>query len=153
MVLILQRYEVVEFLSHLLEHEEVLPFFIFIVAVNWKTGNFYQAGESMVSEVVRGKHHDEIINEIRIYDIVHRDPAEEGVESFQASPDQGLLDLCHIAEDELTELKDSGKIRIHLILEFHDLMLCHLIFGMVKDFLTQHLQNVEIILADVHVFH
>lgn len=29
----------------------------------------------------------------------------------------------------------------------------HLVLGMVKDLLTEHLQNIEIILTNVHIFH
>lgn len=56
-----------------------------------------------------------------------------------------------IFEYELAKWKNGGKILVHLHFQFLDLMLGHLIFGMIKNFFTEHLQNIEIILADIHV--
>jgi hypothetical protein len=56
-----------------------------------------------------------------------------------------------ILKNKLTERKDSGEISVHLLFELKDLKLSHLILGMVEDFLTQHLQNIKIVLADIHI--
>lgn len=40
---------------------------------------------------------------------------------------------------------------VHLLFELVDLALRHLVLGVVEDFLTEHLQNIEIVLADVHI--
>ncbi len=58
----------------------------------------------------------------------------------------------HVLKYQFAELKDRSKICIHLSLKFQNLMLCHLILWMIKYFLTQHLENVEIVLAYIHIF-
>lgn len=57
----------------------------------------------------------------------------------------------HILQHQLAQLKHSGEVRVHLMLEFLDLLLRHLVLRVVKDLLTEHLQYVEIVLADAHV--
>jgi len=64
-----------------------------------------------------------------------------------------LLNLVNILKNEFTEGEDSGEVRVHLIFKLHNLKLGHLVLGMVKDLLTEHLQNIEIILTNVHIFH
>ena len=63
-----------------------------------------------------------------------------------------MFDGEDIFKDDLTEFEDGGEILVHLLFEFIDLCLRHLVFGVVKDFLAEHLQNIEVILADVHIF-
>lgn len=57
-----------------------------------------------------------------------------------------------ILQYQLAQFEDSGEIRIHLFLKFLDLLLRHLILGVIEDFLAEHLEYVEVILADVHIF-
>ena len=74
--------EGIEFLCHSLKHEEILPFFIFIIAVNRKTGNFNKTSKGMISEIIGREHESEFINQIRVDDVVHGYPAEEGIQGF-----------------------------------------------------------------------
>ena len=56
-----------------------------------------------------------------------------------------------ILKNHFAELKNSGEIAFHLFFEFLDLQMSELVFGVVEDFLRQHFEDVEIILADIHV--
>jgi hypothetical protein len=56
-------------------------------------------------------------------------------------------------KNKLAKLKDCGEISIHLVFKLNNLMLCHLVFGVIEDFFTQHFKNVKIILTNVHIFH
>ena len=56
-----------------------------------------------------------------------------------------------IFEDKLAQLKYSSELAIHLFLQLIDLLLCHLVFGIIEYFFTQNLQDLEIVLADVHI--
>lgn len=106
----------------------------------------------MVSQQIRGKQHDQFVNEVRVDDIVHGDPTEKSVEGLQTSPNERLLSLMQILQYQLTQLKNSRKIRVHLFLEFLDLHLRHLILGVIEYFLTEHFEDIEVVLADVHIF-
>lgn len=57
----------------------------------------------------------------------------------------------HIFEYEFAEREDGGEICIHLLFKFLDLVLGHLILRVIEDLLAEHLENIEIILANAHV--
>jgi len=57
----------------------------------------------------------------------------------------------HILEYKFAEREDGGEICIHLLFKFQDLVLSHLILGVIEDLLAEHLENIEIIFANVHV--
>jgi len=59
----------------------------------------------------------------------------------------------HILKYQFAQVEDGGEILVHLCLEVCDLVLSELTLRVVKDFFGEHLENAEIVLADVHVVH
>lgn len=57
-----------------------------------------------------------------------------------------------ILQYQLTQLKNSRKIRIHLLLQLLNLQLRHLILRVIEYFLTEHFEDIKVVLADVHIF-
>ena len=53
-----------------------------------------------------------------------------------------------IFEYEFAEVEDGGEILGHLVFEFGDLLLCHLILGLIEYFFAEHLEYGEVVLAD-----
>lgn len=74
------------------------------------------------------------------------------MKSFEAGFNEGEFGLGEVIEDKVAEFVDGGEIFDHLFLEGDDLLLGHLIFGKIEDFLREHFEDGEIIFADVHVF-
>lgn len=59
----------------------------------------------------------------------------------------------HVMENQPAEFEDSRESFVHLVLQLHDMIMSHLIFGVIEYLLTEHLQDVEVIFTNVHVLH
>lgn len=151
-VIIWQWNQVVKFLGHISQHNDKLCRFFSVVLVNFKPCDFHKARQSIISEVVTCQHHDQLVNQICTNDVVHRNPTQKGIERFQAGIYKRGFCLVGVFENELTQLEDSREVTVHLLLQFWDLLLSHLVLWVVKDFLTENFQNFEVILANVHIF-
>jgi hypothetical protein len=143
----------VQFFSRALQHEQELSLLVFVLRVDRKTGYFHEAGEGVIAQVIGREHHDQFVNEVRVDDVVHWDPAEESVESLEARTKKRGLGLMHIFEDQLAEFENGCEVLVHLGFELLNLELGHLVFGVVEDLLAQHLQDVEVIFTDVEVVY
>jgi hypothetical protein len=58
-----------------------------------------------------------------------------------------------VLENKLAQLEDGGEVGVHLLLEFGDLLLGHLVLGVVEDLLAQNFQDFKVVLANVHVLN
>ena len=97
------------------------------------------------------EHKDEFIDHISVDDVIERNPAEKSIKRFKTSPYKRLLGLMRILKHKFAKIKNSSEILVHLFLELLDLVLRELTFGMVKDFLTEHLEYAKIVFADIHI--
>lgn len=140
-----------KFLGCALQHEQELSLLVLILRVDWKTRYFYEAGESVIAQIIRWKHQNQFIDEVRVDDVVHWDPAEEGVEGFETGTKKGGLGLMHIFQNELAQFENGCEVLVHLGLQLLNLELGHLVFGMVENLLAEHLQDVEVVFTDVEV--
>ena len=146
-----EGYKHIELLGDPLEHEEVLGGLVVVVGVEGEGGDLDEAGEGVVAEVVGVEHEDQLVDHVGVDDVVHGDPGEEGAEGFEAGAHEGGLGLVRVLQDQFAQLEHRGEVLVHAALELCDLLLRELALGVVEDLLRQHLQNAQVVLADVHV--
>lgn len=58
-----------------------------------------------------------------------------------------------VLENKLAQLEDGSEVGVHLLLEFKDLLLGHLVLGVVEDLLAQDFQDFKVVLTNVHVLN
>jgi hypothetical protein len=65
----------IELSCNILEHENEFYFLFFVLIVYFQTSNLNQTAQCMVSQVVTGYHHNQLVDEICTNYVIHWNPA------------------------------------------------------------------------------